>query len=71
MNNEDVGRAFVIKQATTLSALWPELSYQARQDIIKEIVEHIEVGKEALHFVIHHMPNLSQNYGETLADFPL
>jgi hypothetical protein len=71
INSEDMGRQYVVSQATTLAALWPELSYEARQEITKEVVERIDVSKESLHFEIHHISNLNQKDGETLADFPL
>jgi len=71
INSEDVGRQYVVSQATTLAALWSELSYEARQEITKEVVERIEVHKESLHFDIHHISNLKQKDGETLADFPM
>ncbi|NTW87945.1 MAG: recombinase family protein [Desulfobulbaceae bacterium] len=71
INSEDVGRQYVVSQATTLAALWSELSYEARQEITKEVVERIDVSKESLHFEIHHISNLNQKDGETLADFPL
>lgn len=41
------------------------------QEITKEVLERIEVRKESLHFDIHHISNLKQKDGETLADFPL
>ena len=47
------------------------LTYEARQEITKEVVERIDVSKESLHFEIHHISNLNQKEGETLADFPL
>jgi site-specific DNA recombinase len=71
LKSEDMGRQYVVSQATTLAALWPELSYEARQEITKEVVERIDVSKESLHFEIHHISNLNQKDGETLADFPL
>ena len=71
INSEDVGRQFVVSQATTLAALWSELTYEARQEITKEVVERIDVSKESLHFVIHHISSLNQKGGETLADFPI
>ena len=43
-----IGKRIVINQATTLLTLWPDLSYQARQDIVKEIVERIDVSAESL-----------------------
>lgn len=71
LKSEDMGRQYVVSQATTLAALWSELSYEARQDITKEVVERIDVSKDSLHFEIHHISNLNQKDGETLADFPL
>jgi site-specific DNA recombinase len=71
IKSEDVGRQYVVSQATTLAALWSELKYESRQEITKEVVERIEVSKKSLHFDIHHISNLNQKDGETLADFPL
>jgi site-specific DNA recombinase len=71
IKGEELGREYVVSQAKTLQALWPELTYAARQEIIKEVVERIVVSKESLNFVIHHISNLGQKDGETLADFPL
>ena len=71
IKSEDVGRQYVVTQATTLAALWSELTYEARQEIIKEVVERIEVSNESLHFDVHHISNLGKKDGETLADFPL
>jgi site-specific DNA recombinase len=68
---EELGRQYVVSQANTLQGLWPELTYAARQEIIKEVVERIVVSKESLNFVIHHISSLGQKDGETLADFPL
>jgi hypothetical protein len=71
IQSEETGRQFVISQATTLTALWPELTYDVRREITKEVVERIEVSKESLHFVVHHISNLNIKDGETLADFPM
>ncbi len=71
INSEDVGRQIVIRRATTLAALWSELSYEARQEIAKEVIERVDVSKESLHFTIHHISNPNKNDGETLADFPI
>ncbi len=71
LKSEDVGRQYVVNQATTLAALWPELTYGARQEITKEVAERIKVSKDSLHFDIHHISNLGKKDGETLADFPM
>ena len=71
IKSEETGRQYVVSQVMTLAALWQELTYEARQEIVREIVERIEVGKESLNFVIHHISNLNQKDGETLADFPI
>lgn len=70
IKSEDVGRQFVASQATTLAALWPELTYEARQEITKEVVKRIEVSKESLHFDIHHISNLNQKKGRPLRISP-
>jgi len=71
IQSEEVGRQSVICQATKLAALLPELTYDNRQEITKEVVERIEVSKDSLHFVIQHISNLNIKNGETLADFPI
>lgn len=71
INSKDVGRQFVVSQATTLAALWSEITYEARQEITSEIVERIDISKESLHFVIHHISSLNKKNGDILADIPI
>ncbi len=71
IKTEKNGRKHVVSQETTLAALWSDLTYEARRDIVKEIIGRIDVSKESLHFVVHHISDFSQKNGETLADFPM
>ena len=47
--SEDMGRQYVVSQATTLAALWSELSYVARQESTKRVVERINLEKTFKH----------------------
>jgi site-specific DNA recombinase len=42
-----------------LASLWPSLSYEARQQVVKELVERIDVGEDSLHFVFFYSPSFA------------
>lgn len=52
-----IGKAYVIARATTLAALWDTMSYEARLQIVKELVERIDVCEDSLHFVFFYIPS--------------
>ncbi|MDD2734568.1 MAG: recombinase family protein, partial [Desulfuromonadaceae bacterium] len=59
IKTNEIGKSYVIERATTLASLWPSLSYEARQQVVKELVERIDVGEDSLHFVFFYIPSFA------------
>lgn len=59
IKTNEIGKSYVIERATTLASLWPSLSYEARQQVVKELVERIDVGEDSLHFVFYYIPSFA------------
>jgi site-specific DNA recombinase len=59
IKTNEIGKSYVIERATTLASLWDSLSYEARQQVVKELVERIDVGEDSLHFVFFYIPSFA------------
>lgn len=59
IKTNEIGRSYVIERATTLTSLWGMLSYEARQQVVKEVLDRVDVGEESLHFVFYYIPSFA------------
>jgi site-specific DNA recombinase len=57
IKTNEIARSYIIERATTLAALWVDLSYEAQRDIVRELAEQIDVGDDSLNFVLYHIPS--------------
>lgn len=57
IKTNEIARSYIIERATTLAALWVDLSYEAQKDIVRELAEQIDVGDDSLNFVLYHIPS--------------
>ncbi len=55
---EQISREYVIDRIKSLSSIWNDLSYGAKQELLSELIEKIDVGDDCLNFVLRNVPEL-------------
>lgn len=60
LKTSELGRDYILTQATTLYALWDTLEYEDRTKIIKELLSRVVYQEDELLFEYFYLPNLME-----------
>lgn len=55
IKTNEIGKTFIIEKASTLATIWDTLSNEARRQVVKELIERIDVSEDSLHFVFFYV----------------